>query len=366
MWSWSGLGGDLHLTYLSRKPKPLGWMLKTSCCAITGVYINAELTMKRQRMDLLPYVSELSATCACTPRLVEPWFHSRRIVVGDSWFGSVRTCLELMRKGLFSVFAIKTGHKNFPKQTLIDRVGQRFAFSCMFRSFSVGSDCTNLIASAWKDKKDMLVVASCMDDKPTPQVERLRSRFKDGRVQKIRYNVEQRRVHAFYREHFHGIDLLNRLALGPGTVADGWRPHNGVQDELKQVFLYTLAMIETNAFRCYTYFTGHDVSRSECKILLADALMDMGHRQMRPDQAPLTGRSIPFGMMSNHGSFNPGQRQPMHPLEPQTVGGQWKKRRRDRHPITKAFTLPNPNYDQENARAKRATCMLCGKQTRCV
>ena len=35
MWSWSGPCGDLHLTYLPRKPKPLGWMLKTTCCAIS-------------------------------------------------------------------------------------------------------------------------------------------------------------------------------------------------------------------------------------------------------------------------------------------------------------------------------------------
>ena len=39
MWSWSGLCGDVRLTYLPRKPEPLGWMLKTTCCYITGVYI---------------------------------------------------------------------------------------------------------------------------------------------------------------------------------------------------------------------------------------------------------------------------------------------------------------------------------------
>ena len=201
------------------------------------MYINAELTMKKDRMDQLPWVSQLATTCACTMRLVEPWFHTRRIIVGDSWFGSVRTCLELMKMGLYSVLAVKIGHKQFPKQPLLERIKERFSFSCMARLFSVGSECISLIAAAWMDKKEMLVVASCMDDNPTPPVERLRSKFKDGRVQKLRYNVEQRRVHAFYREHFNGIDLLNRLALGPCTIADGWRPHNGVHDELKQVFI---------------------------------------------------------------------------------------------------------------------------------
>ena len=84
MWSWTGLCGDLHLTYLPRKPKPLGWMLKTACCSVTGVYINAELTMKKTLMDALEFVSEHRATCACTLCLVKPWFPTNRIVVGDS------------------------------------------------------------------------------------------------------------------------------------------------------------------------------------------------------------------------------------------------------------------------------------------
>ena len=145
MWSWSGLRGDLHLTYLPRKPKPLGWMLKTTCCAITGVYINSKLTMKKERMDMLPWVSEVAATTTCTLRLVEPWFNTRRIVVGDSWFGSVRTCLELMQRGMYSVLAVKTGHKLYPKKALLDNVKERFSFACMSMIFSVGTTCVNWI-----------------------------------------------------------------------------------------------------------------------------------------------------------------------------------------------------------------------------
>jgi hypothetical protein len=42
--------------------------------------------------------------------------------------------------------------------------------------------------------------------------------------------------HAFYMMWFNAIDILNKLALGPGTVAYGWNPHNGVQDELENIF----------------------------------------------------------------------------------------------------------------------------------
>ena len=50
MFSWVGLCGDLHLTFLPRKPHPLGWMLKTTACAITRVYMRMELAMCAARM----------------------------------------------------------------------------------------------------------------------------------------------------------------------------------------------------------------------------------------------------------------------------------------------------------------------------
>ena len=129
----------------------------------------------------------------------------------------------------------------------------------------------------------MLVVASCTNDAPTPTVECLRTKFKDGRVHKISYNVEQRRCHAFRREHFNGIDVLNKLALGPCYVAHGWKP-GGIHVDLKTVFMYTLAMIETNAYRAYTYFTKHEPSRAEWKVLLVDCLFRNGFKRMHPGE----------------------------------------------------------------------------------
>ncbi|CAG8651944.1 347_t:CDS:2, partial [Diversispora eburnea] len=43
-------------------------------------------------------------------RLVEPWFHSSRTVITDSWFGSTDACISLYNYGLYSILQIKKCH----------------------------------------------------------------------------------------------------------------------------------------------------------------------------------------------------------------------------------------------------------------
>ena len=50
-----------------------------------------------------------------TLRILEQWFSSGRLVVGDSWFSSVRMCMELMKRGLYFTGIVKTAHREYPK-----------------------------------------------------------------------------------------------------------------------------------------------------------------------------------------------------------------------------------------------------------
>ena len=249
MFPWVGLCGDLHLTFLPRKPHPLGWMLKTAACAVVGVMIYMELAMCKELMRGMEFVAEHRPTCACTLRLVQNWFHSARIVVADSWFGSMKTATELMKRNLYSVLAIKTGSANYPKEELEKRVteGGRFSFAAKTREVHIdANESVTMLAAGWMDKKDMLVLATCTDTNEAPPAERIRSKYKEGKIHKSRYTVVQRNCHAFYRQHFNTIDILNKLALGPGSVAAGWKPHNGIQDELKKFFnLHLLSLRPT-------------------------------------------------------------------------------------------------------------------------
>ena len=46
-------------------------------------------------------------------------------VVADSWFGSVKSAVELQKRGLFSIMLVKMAHKNFPQTLLGEACLQR-------------------------------------------------------------------------------------------------------------------------------------------------------------------------------------------------------------------------------------------------
>lgn len=60
--------------------------------------------------ELLPH------HCAVTFRAVRNWLGSGRLVVGDAAFSSVKTCLELLKRGMFFIGIIKGCSKEFPRQ----------------------------------------------------------------------------------------------------------------------------------------------------------------------------------------------------------------------------------------------------------
>ena len=113
---WTGQG-DVHVSYIPRKPTPLGIELKTACCGDSSILLNIDLVegkvVDRQKayMDKVQYPST-----ATTLRLAEPWKGSGRVVIADSWFGSCRTAEWLWDElGLYSILCVKNGHKGFPR-----------------------------------------------------------------------------------------------------------------------------------------------------------------------------------------------------------------------------------------------------------
>ena len=61
--------------------------------------------------------------------------------------------------------------------------------------------------------------------------------------------------------------------------------------------MYTLTMIKTNAYRCYCFFTGHEVSGAEWKVMLADALFaELGFKRMHPGEELLAVEDGPRGL----------------------------------------------------------------------
>ena len=60
-----------HITFLLRKPKPLGTELKNVACSKTGIILFLEIQRGKEGMRQAKYSREHGGTTACTMRLVE-------------------------------------------------------------------------------------------------------------------------------------------------------------------------------------------------------------------------------------------------------------------------------------------------------
>ena len=118
---WVGTG-SAHLTYIPRKPTPLGIMLKTIVDGETGILLHAELVEAAEVMRELQYVKEWGQTTATILRLAEPFQGKARILIIDSWFGSLRTAYALKTlQNIYCIANVKQNSRGFPKTALKEK-----------------------------------------------------------------------------------------------------------------------------------------------------------------------------------------------------------------------------------------------------
>ena len=92
---------------MSRKPIDHGFMFRTLIDTADRVLLNAEICEDKTSMQYKQYNATWGKATGCTLRLVEPYFDSGRIVIGDSYFASVKTARALYEHGLFFVGCVK-------------------------------------------------------------------------------------------------------------------------------------------------------------------------------------------------------------------------------------------------------------------
>jgi len=99
----SKLGGLPNISFILRKPRPLGTEFKVTCCSTTGMMLDVEIQRGKTGMPhMYPENIPLGATTACTLRQVQACQRAgqptegaealkRNLFYGDSWFASVKT-----------------------------------------------------------------------------------------------------------------------------------------------------------------------------------------------------------------------------------------------------------------------------------
>ena len=149
--------GMPHLSFIARKPRALGCEAKSVADAVTRILFFIEIQEGKVPMSRLEYHTQYGATTACTLRLVKNWKGTNRVVVGDSWFASLKCARALKDElGLYFLGMVKTNHGGFPKKWLQDECGQTRGDWC-----SAVTAEGDVYAVGWYDKCVKTLVATC-------------------------------------------------------------------------------------------------------------------------------------------------------------------------------------------------------------
>ena len=124
MCAWRGAEGLRSLlkipkkSWVPRKPEPLGAELKTTGDALSGLLLHVEIQEGAKQHNKHEFFAEQGHTTATTLRISKPWFGSKRVVYGDSWFAGVKTAIQMLERGLHFMGDVKTNTKGFPTDAL--------------------------------------------------------------------------------------------------------------------------------------------------------------------------------------------------------------------------------------------------------
>ena len=208
--------GMPHVTKLKEKPRGIGLMIKNVCESETMLTI--ELVADKDEMARREFTVELGSGTAYLLRLTKSQWGSGRIVVADSAFASVKSAVELKRKGLYFIGHVKTAHRKCPKKFMKEREYRRRGDHCVATSTVDG---VPLRCVAWHEEKrkknkitPKVYVGSC--GATFPGRPHMKVRHKKVGARSIRYEVPVPRPQmiATYHEHCGKIDDHNQLGQG--------------------------------------------------------------------------------------------------------------------------------------------------------
>ena len=299
MVKWMGVGMP-GLMVVLRKPTPIGLEVHTLCCALCGILIWFEVYEGKEAMGKAKYCDQYPKSIALTLRMVEPFFSTGRVLIADSWFGSRACALALFMKTIFCVMNVKTAHKNYPKEEILEHVAEikgktaearaarrarRGKSVCFVQTVKIGSRSVTLQAAGNNKKVPLLLIStygSMLAGKVHVKV--WQSNNADGTVTLNTIRTEQPQMHALYRQWMNIVDVHNKLRQGVVSMADVW----GTTAWPERHFAEGLGFWEVNVFKCLIYFyqAWKNLSHGEFRMRLAWACMTLG-------KAPYPGKDRP-------------------------------------------------------------------------
>ena len=210
---------------------------------------NLEFYEGKDVMSQKDYVKPYGATTATTLWLAQPYHGIGCRAIADSWFGSVKTVVELSKVAveLYSFMLVRTAHKDFPhlllKESNLER-GQWVVYGSK-------KDGITLQACCFWDLKVKDFISTCatsISGKP--------------RATKHHRLVPQPQVAKHYLKYAVRIDKHNHYWSGSFALKDLWYTKNPHYKQLAGILGFCLA----NTYLGMKYFSNFNLQHCSPKI----------------------------------------------------------------------------------------------------
>ena len=209
-------GGLPNLSFIMRKPEDLGIEFKSAVCPILGIMTFLEIQRGKDDMKKSEYFSEIGATASCGLRAAKACSHKtgegpEELVLGDSWFGSVKAAVAQAQAGFECTFQVKQNHSLYPKKQIEEILGDAPGGASVVLT-GIHSTGIQLVAVGYKYNSKTILNFVCTDGAGTT---------KEGKPYEMKWtdefgNVNVRTVPRPYVvsnffEHCNSVDIHNHL-----------------------------------------------------------------------------------------------------------------------------------------------------------
>jgi hypothetical protein len=239
------LGGLPNISFILRKPVPLGTEFKDLCDGETAIMLFLEIQRGRVEMPIRYPENRLhGATAACTLRQAlatrkcgqketdEGILLSRDTFYGDSWFASVKAATLVKKAGHEFVGPVKTSHKNFPKvqlETLMKEWpgGMSFVLEGVTPPSAPGEAGLQLLAIGYKyNSRKVLCFVCTKDAGPTTNGIAYQAKWTDEYGNVRARPVERPEVISRYFQYSDVVDAHNHARQALLGLEKKWATQN--------------------------------------------------------------------------------------------------------------------------------------------
>ncbi|KAJ3659781.1 hypothetical protein Zmor_011453 [Zophobas morio] len=306
MFSWYGKGAHQNgmpaVIKIKRKPKGVGCEMKTLADAQTRIMLQMEINEGKDAMQEKRWQRELGAGTATTLRLTQKWHGTSRMIIGDAWFGSVKTTVELRKRGLYFLGIVKVATTNYPSKIIKSKCPEEKG---RYATATAEINNTKLIALAWRDRKVHTFIGSCgttIDGEPCKK-----RRF-DEEGNLYYKSVKRPKLVQTYFDGAPAIDIHNHIRQSGLSLETVWNTQNWEHRMYASLF----GIIETNAFLAYNYFASKNVDHQTFTENLAIQLINGPTEKRNVDRH----QSLPHELDVSNNNNDPHVLKPLSSTNP--------------------------------------------------